>query len=114
MVAPGGIASILVQHKAVWQAGLLRRLIPAYLIAALPTTALVLGIVAVVEMAYARGPERGDARLHLLGVPLDGQSGVSWFLAAAAIAAGFLLLRLAWKVVAKRWDVVHAALQAHR
>lgn len=114
LYAPGGIASILVQHKAVWQAGLLRRLIPAYLIAALPTTALVLGIVAVVEMAYARGPERGDARLHLLGVPLDGQSGVSWFLAAAAIAAGFLLLRLAWKVVAKRWDVVHAALQAHR
>ena len=114
LYAPGGIASILVQHKAVWQAGLLRRLMPAYLIAAMPTTALVLGIVAVVEMAYARGPERGDARLHLLGVPLDGQSGVSWFLAAAAIAAGFLLLRLAWKVVAKRWDVVHAALQAHR
>ena len=114
LYAPGGIASILVQHKAVWQAGLLRRLMPAYLIAAMPTTALVLGIVAVVEMAYARGPERGDARLHLLGVPLDGQSGVSWLLAAAAIAVGLFLLRLAWKVVAKRWDVVHAALLAPR
>ena len=114
LYAPGGIASILVQHKAVWQAGLLRKLMPAYLIAALPTTALVLGIVAVVEMAYARGPERGDARLHLLGVPLDGESVISWLLAAASIAVGFFLLRLAWKGVAKRWDMVHAALQARR
>ena len=110
LYAPGGIASILVQHKAVWQAGLLQRLLPAYLVAALPAAALVLGIVAVVEMAYARGPERGDSRLHLLGVPLDGNSAVSWLLAAAAIALGVLLLRLAWKGVASRWDLVRAAL----
>ena len=114
LYAPGGIAGILVQHKVAWRAGLLPRLMPGYLLAALPTAVLVLGIVAVVEMAYARGPERGDARLHLLGVPLDGASVQSWILAAAAIAVGLLLLRLAWKVVATRWDGVHAALQAPR
>ena len=112
LYAPGGIAGILAQHQVVWRAGLLRSLLPAYLVAAMPASALLLGIVAVVEMAYARGPERGDARLHLLFVPLDGQSAISWLVAAAAIAAGFLLLRLAWRGVAQRWDLVHAALQA--
>jgi branched-chain amino acid transport system permease protein len=112
LYAPGGIASILVRHGVVWQAGLLRRLMPAYLLAALPTAVLVLGIVAVVEMAYARGPERGDARLHLLGVPFDGANLFSWLLAAATISVGLVLLRLAWKVVASRWDDVHATLQA--
>lgn len=110
LYAPGGIAGLLVQHKAVWQAGLLRRLLPAYLVAALPGAAVLLGTVAVVEMAYARGPERGDARLHLLFLPLDARSAVSWVLAAAAIAAGILLLRLASKRVAERWEWVHAAL----
>lgn len=114
LYAPGGIASILVRHGVVWQAGLLRRLMPAYLLAALPTAMLVLGIVAVVEMAYARGPERGDARLHLLGVPFDGANLFSWLLAAATISVGLVLLRLAWKVVASRWDDVHATLQARR
>ena len=95
LYAPGGIANVLLQHKAFWQAGLLRRLMPAYLIAALPTAALVLGIVAVVEMAYARG-----------------RSASSWLLAAAAIAAGFLFLRLTGKVVARRWEAVHLALLA--
>ncbi len=112
LYAPGGIASILLQHQAVWRAGFLRRLLPAYLIAALPAAALVLGVVAVVEMAYARGPERGDARLHLLFVPLDGKSATSWLLAAAAIAAGFLLLRLASRRVAERWESVHAGMAA--
>ncbi len=110
LYAPGGIAGLLVQHKAVWQAGLLRRLLPAYLVAALPGAAVLLGTVAVVEMAYARGPERGDARLHLLFLPLDARSAVSWVLAAAAIAAGILLLKIASKQVAERWESVHAAL----
>jgi branched-chain amino acid transport system permease protein len=112
LYAPGGIASIFVRHQPVWQAGLFRKLIPAYLLAALPTTLLAFGIVAVVEMAYARGPERGDARLHLLGVPFDGENRLSWLAAAIAIAAGVLLLRLAGRVVSSRWDTVHSALQA--
>ena len=112
--APGGIASILAQHKAAWQAGLLRKLLPAYSIAALPAAALVLGIIAVVEMAYARGPERGDSRLHLLFVPLDGNSALSWLIAAGTLVLGALLLRLSWRGVSSRWDAVNAALHAER
>jgi branched-chain amino acid transport system permease protein len=112
LYAPGGIASIFVQHRPVWRAALLRRLLPVYLLAALPTALLVFGVVAVVEMAYARGPERGDARLQLLGMSFDGANPISWLLAAAAIAGGLWLLRPTRRAVSHRWEDVHAVLQA--
>ena len=112
--APDGIAGILVRHGLVRRAGLLGKLLPAYLLATPPLALLLFGMIAVVEMAYARGPEREGIRLHLLGVPLDGSQAVSWLAAAAAIAVGLLFLRLARRVVASRWDDVHAALQAPR
>jgi branched-chain amino acid transport system permease protein len=111
LYAPGGIASLFIRHQAVWQAALFRRLVPVYLLAALPVGMLVFGVIAVVEMAYARNPDRGDAQLHLAGVPLDGASLFSWLLVAAVIIAGLLLLRRTAKTVAERWDSVHAGLQ---
>jgi branched-chain amino acid transport system permease protein len=113
LYAPGGIASILVEHKLVFEAGLLRRLAPSYLVASLPAALLVSGIIALVEMAYAlvNGPERGTTRLMLLGVPLDGATALSWIGALAALLLGLALLRLAWRGIARRWQDVHAALQ---
>ena len=111
LYAPGGIASLFVRHEAVWKASLFRRLVPAYLLALIPTTMLVFGVVAVVEMAYARNPDRADAQLHLAGVPLDGASLVSWLLVLATIVLGWFLLRRTGKVVSARWDAVHEALR---
>jgi branched-chain amino acid transport system permease protein len=113
LYAPGGIASILVEHKLVFEAGLLRRLAPSYLVASLPAALLVSGIIALVEMAYAlvNGPERGTTQLKLLGVPLDGATALSWIGALATLALGLGLLRLAWRGIARRWQDVHAVLQ---
>jgi branched-chain amino acid transport system permease protein len=113
LYAPGGIASILVEHKLVFEAGLLRRLAPSYLVASLPAALLASGIIALVEMAYAlvNGPERGTTQLKLLGVPLDGATALSWIGALATLALGLGLLRLAWKGIARRWQDVHAVLQ---
>jgi branched-chain amino acid transport system permease protein len=111
LYAPGGIASLFVKHQAVWQASLFRRLVPAYLLALIPTAMLVFGVVAVVEMAYARNPDRADAQLHLAGVPLDGASLVSWLAVIATLVLGWFLLRRTGKVVSARWDAVHEALR---
>lgn len=114
LYAPGGIASILAEHRAVFRAGLLRKLAPGYLLAALPAALVFGGIVAMVEMAYAlvNAAERGTSRLQLLFVPLDGASAASWVAALAVAAAGMALLRLALRTVALDWQAVHAALQA--
>jgi len=83
--APGGIASVLERR---WQP---RKLA----IAAAPALLLLFGIVGAVEMAYARGGDTGDARLRIAGIPLDGESRLSWFLVVAALAAGIALLKWA-------------------
>jgi branched-chain amino acid transport system permease protein len=110
LYAPGGIASLFIRHEAVWRASLFRRLVPVYLVALVPALMLVFGVVAMVEMAYARNPDRVDATLHLAGVPLDGASLISWLAMAAVIAAGLFLLRFTGKRVSARWDAVHEAL----
>ena len=113
LYAPGGIASILAEHRAVWRAGLLKRLMPSYLLAALPVALLVAGIIAMVEMAYAavNAAERGTTELHVLGVRLDGATALSWVEAAASIGAGLFLLRLAGKKVSHGWQDVSAGLR---
>ena len=113
LYAPGGIASILAEHRMVWRAGLLGRLVPSYLLAALPTALLVAGTIAMVEMAYAavNAVERGTTELHILGVPLDGAAALSWVEAAASIAAGLFLLRLAGKKVSQGWQDVSTGLR---
>ena len=110
LYAPGGIAGIVGRHAAAWRASLLHRLLPSYLLAVPPAALIGFGLVALVEMAYARG---GDPRLRLLGVPLDGESLRSWILAAVALGLGALLLRLTAKRIGARWDGVHAALQGN-
>ncbi len=114
LYAPGGIAGILVEHRAVWRAGLLRTLAPAYLLAALPAVMLASGIIAMVEMAYAlaNGPERGTTRLQILFLRLDGATAASWTFALATVGLGLFLLSRAWRSVAQQWQQVHAALQA--
>ena len=113
LYAPGGIASILAEHRAVWRAGLLKRLMPSYLLAALPVALLVAGIISMVEMAYAavNAAERGTTELHILGVRLDGATALSWVEAAASIGAGLFLLRLAGKKVSHGWQDVSAGLR---
>jgi branched-chain amino acid transport system permease protein len=114
LYAPGGIAGILVEHRAAWRAGLLRTLAPAYLVAALPATMLACGIVAMVEMAYALvdGPQRGTTRLEIFHLSLDGATVASWMFALAMVVLGLFLLSRAWRSVALQWQRVHAELEA--
>jgi branched-chain amino acid transport system permease protein len=111
LYAPGGIASLFVRHQPVWQASLFHRLVPAYLLALGPALMVVFGVVAAVEMAYARNPDRVDAQLHLAGVPLDGASLASWLAVVVVLVLGWFLLRLTGKVVSARWDAVHEAMK---
>lgn len=112
LYAPGGIASIVAAHRAVFRAGLFGRVLPSYLLAALPAALLVAGVIAMVEMAYAsvNAAEQGTTALHLLGLRLDGAAALSWAFAAATVAAGVVLLGFAWRKVAQGWQDVHAAL----
>jgi branched-chain amino acid transport system permease protein len=106
LYAPGGISSLIVRVEQAFHAAALGRLLPVYLLSAVPAALVLFGVVGTVEMAYARGAERGDAQLRLLGIPLDGANVLSWLLVGAMLVLGSLLWRRARKAVAVRWDAL--------
>ncbi|MGY3487392.1 branched-chain amino acid transport system permease protein [Bradyrhizobium sp. USDA 4011] len=101
MFAPGGIAGILMKHRPLIRAGTLRTVIPSYLVAAIPTLALALGIILAIEtVARFSG---GDA-INLLGIPFAATAPTTWATAAILVVGGFLVARITWRRVAEAWD----------
>ena len=105
MFAPNGIAGLLAMHQPLWRAGVLHRLVPAYLVGLVPLAVMTLGAILAIEMAHrfaARGLRRAG---H--GVPAHSARRD----AAAALArrrrddvGGLLLFRRTWPYVASAWN----------
>ena len=110
LYAPGGVASVVVEHRRLWQAGVLGKLAPAYLLAALPVLLVGGGVVAVVEMVY-RVMKEQTAQLRVFGVTVDATRGLFWIAVAAAIALGVLLLRKVGRTVSDERHRVYATLR---
>ncbi|PDT77914.1 branched-chain amino acid ABC transporter permease [Bradyrhizobium sp. C9] len=101
MFAPGGIAGILMKHRPLIRAGTLRFVIPSYLVAAIPTLALALGIILTIEtVARFSG---GDA-INLFGIPFAATAPTTWVTAAVLLVGGFLVARITWRRIAEAWD----------
>ena len=113
LYAPGGVASVVVEHRRLWHAGVLGRLAPAYLLAALPVLLVGAGVVAVVETVY-RLMKEDSARLRVLGFTLDASRGLFWVAVVAAIALGMLLLRKVARTVSDERHRAYSTLREER
>ena len=113
LYAPGGVASVVVEHRRLWRAGVLGRLAPAYLLAALPVLLVGAGVVAVVETVY-RLMKEDSAQLRVLGFTLDASRGLFWVAVVATIAVGMLLLRKVARTVSHERHRVYATLTQER
>jgi len=113
LYAPGGVASVVVEHRRLWHAGVLGRLAPAYLLAALPVLLVGAGVVAVVETVY-RLMKEDSARLRVLGFTLDASRGLFWVAVVAAITVGMLLLRKVARTVSDERHRAYATLRQER
>ncbi|MBI4987644.1 MAG: branched-chain amino acid ABC transporter permease [Rhodocyclales bacterium] len=92
LAAPGGIASVIAMQRALWQAGLLGRMLPHYLATVIPVLVLLAGLVGLVELAYAllagEGATAGDEATRVLGMQVHLRSAMPWAAALAVSAAG--------------------------
>ncbi len=115
LYAPGGVASVVVEHRRLWRAGVLGRLAPAYLLAAVPVLLVGAALVAVVEMVYRLMKEdAASAHLRVFGFTLDATRGLFWIAVAAAIAVGILLLRKVARTVSDERHRAYATLRQER
>jgi len=105
MFAPGGIAGLLMIHRPLIRAGSLAMVIPSYLVAALPTLALALGVILSIETVARYAASQGEGNIiNLLGIPFDATRPLTWAVAAVLVFGGFLVARITWRRVAEAWD----------
>jgi branched-chain amino acid transport system permease protein len=103
--APGGVAGLLAMHRPLIRAGVLKMVIPSYLVAAVPTLLLTLGVILAIETVsrYATNQDQSDV-INLLGIAFDATRPSTWAATAILLVVGFLLARLSWRGVAQAWD----------
>ncbi|MGA7074385.1 branched-chain amino acid ABC transporter permease [Bradyrhizobium sp.] len=105
MFAPGGIAGLLMMHRPLIRAGSLAMVIPSYLVAALPTLALALGVILSIETIARYTQSEGEGNvINLVGIPFNATAPTTWLAAAVLVIGGFAIARLTWRRVAEAWD----------
>jgi branched-chain amino acid transport system permease protein len=105
MFAPGGITGLLMMHRPLLKAGTLAKVLPSYLVAFVPTFAMIVGAVLIIETVvhYSVNPS-DDSHIKAFGVPFDAASPVIWGVAVVLLVGGFLLARKTWQRVGSAWD----------
>lgn len=113
MVAPGGLASILMANVRVVAHGKWRPLVRPYVALALATVLAGAGAAALIEMLYhlQLGAALGPA-FRFMGVMLDTSAAASWVGAALLAGVGTALWVWAQRGFAEIWGDVQAAIEA--
>jgi branched-chain amino acid transport system permease protein len=105
MFAPGGLTGILMMHRPLLKAGLLNRMLPSYLIAFVPTLAMVTGLMLTIETIVHYSVSPGDdPHIRSFGVGFDAASPLIWASAAILLIGGFVVARITWRRIAHAWD----------
>lgn len=99
--APSGIGGILMMHAPLWRARVVHRVVPAYLLAALPCLLGLAGVSLVIELTYRLTVKANEgSAFRFLYQPVDAKSAVPWIIAALLVIGGFWLFRRVRPIVA--------------
>ena len=109
LYVPGGIASLAVLQKRLWDARLLAGAAGVYARMALPVAAVLVPAAILVEMAY-HASARESAPFAPLGFAIDTRSAAAWLAVGAFLAAAVFACRWSWRRVSPRWAEVAMAL----
>jgi branched-chain amino acid transport system permease protein len=103
--APGGITGLLMMHRPLLKAGTLPGVLPSYLIAFVPTLAMIAGLALALEtiVHYTVNPG-DDSHIKAFGVNFDAASPYIWAMAAILSIGGYLVARKTWTWVGHAWD----------
>ena len=103
--APGGITGLLMMHRPLLRGGTLGKVVPFYLIAFIPTLAMVAGLVLVLETIVHHSVNPGDdPNIKAFGMSFNASSPITWVVALFMTFAGFFVARITWAWLARAWD----------
>jgi branched-chain amino acid transport system permease protein len=111
MLAPGGVAALIMAQLRLARSGGLRRLWPAYVLLLASALLALSGAAALLEMVYqlqlgaALGPE-----LRFMGITLDTQAPGSWLGALVVMLAGLGLFESRRRPFVRAWDEIQQAI----
>jgi branched-chain amino acid transport system permease protein len=110
LFAPRGLAGLILMHRPIVHTRAFWHVLRAYVIALAPALVMTAGAVYLVEMSYRMStqPELGT-RMQLFWVNVDAASPWPWLAAVVMIAAGFIVFRKTWPIVAAAWQLAAAA-----
>ena len=113
MVAPGGIASLIMMNVRVAMFGKLRRLLGGYAVLALTGLVTFIGVAAMIEMVYHLQLNTAlGSTLHFMRVELNVRSASSWLGALAIAIVGFAMFETARRRFARRWGEAQGEIEA--
>lgn len=105
LFAPGGITGLLMMHRPLAKAGTLLAVLPSYLIALVPTAAMIAGLILALETIVHYSVNPGDdSHIKAFGVAFDAASPYIWATSVILIVSGYLAARTTWSWVAHAWD----------
>jgi branched-chain amino acid transport system permease protein len=92
-------------HRPLLKAGTLGQMLPSYLIALVPTLAMIAGLILSIEtiVHYTVNPGE-DSHIKAFGVSFDAASPYVWAMAAVLLIGGFLVARKTWTWIGHAWD----------
>jgi len=105
LFAPGGLAGLVVMHRPLLRAGVLPRVLPSYLVAAVPAVVTAIGGALLLEINYrlATKPELGT-KMTLFWVALDVSRPWPWLAGLVLLGVGLFGFRKSCRLVAARWQ----------
>ena len=105
--APTGMAGLIMMHEPVWKSGLMKRLLPAYGLIAMPSLVLFLGLMTLIEINYHLSLSvNPEAPMSVFGISFRAQSPVAWMISIVLIVVGFFFFRKAQRAVRDSWNEV--------
>ena len=112
VIAPGGIASLIMLNVRVSRYGKLRALLPAYGLMAAAAVAPLLAATALVEMVYHRQLNASmGTQVAFFGMGLDTGSAGCWLAIGAVLVVGGWTFTLAQRRFAVHWDLAQEAIE---
>ena len=110
MFAPGGLTGLVQMHAPLLRAGVLRRVVPSYLMAMLPAAMMFAGLVMLIEMTVQLAVKQSDGpKMKLFGVAFDASKPAPWLLMAGLLVVSVVAFRFVRPRVSAGWDGARAA-----